>query len=223
MKRRSFLTGGASLGLAAAMKELPVLAAAAMDPDQVSTVGRMPVRSRTEFDAAGGGLGNAVIKGLDLRDLSLEFWDTTQMDNAFFLGCEFASTSVEQLLRARGAALMPKIDGLAYDPFRNPLYSPDEIVAKTEYGTTVDHEIYANYVAEGKGSPNLLEALSRRIHDYSMDDALGQLGAELEQTRMVVAIGPPGVIIIGCVAGLACVWWGCKRYTNPPITVTVRP
>jgi hypothetical protein len=41
--------------------------------------------------------------------------------------------------------------------------------------------------------------------------------------KLLVAVGPAGVLAIGVVVAGCCAWWGVRRYKNPPIQVNIRP
>jgi predicted Rossmann-fold nucleotide-binding protein len=60
-------------------------------------------------------------------------------------------------------------DGLPYDPFRASLYTPEEL---TEGG--LDARIERHAVEHGFRAPPAPEALAQRLHDHSMDLALGE-------------------------------------------------
>lgn len=191
MRRRSFLKNSAMLTLATTLSSVAgapgaqKALAASVDGQRAPRT----IRDLEEFEKARNDLGNAVIKGVDLRHLDAEFWGNSNVQGAQFLGCGFRETAIEQQLQERGATLFPGFDGLAYDPYRATLYSPGELVAQSESGAAVDALIYDRYIAQGKFTPDLLESLARRIHDYSMDDGLDRLTAEIPETDMVCITG----------------------------------
>lgn len=60
-------------------------------------------------------------------------------------------------------------DGLPYDPFRATLYTPEELTADG-----LDERIERHAAEHGFRSPPTAEALAQRLHDHSMDQALGE-------------------------------------------------
>ena len=112
------------------------------------------------------------IKGVDLSGLDTGYWRTATIDRTYFLGCRFASIEAEAMLQRRGAVIFPRFENLPYDPYRTSLYTPEELTRQLPSGLTLDESIYCDYLAKGAQSPGIIEALSRRIYDDSMDDAL---------------------------------------------------
>lgn len=124
----------------------------------------------------GDQLSHAVVQGLDLRDLDLD-WEKLQCDGAVFLGCHFPEHISAEWLASRGASVMPAFQGLPYDPFRPRLYSRAELMegwTPTEDRST-DKRIYDHFMAHGRDRPGVLEALAQRLHDHAIDDALHDL------------------------------------------------
>lgn len=125
--------------------------------------------------AAGQDLEMTVVKGVDLKAFDSSYWGSVKIQSTFFLGCSFDSPTSEESLKARGAIILPRFNGLPYDLFRYELYSPEDLTRKTQSGETVDREIYCDYLKKGRFSPDIIEALCRRIHDDAIDDALERL------------------------------------------------
>jgi predicted Rossmann-fold nucleotide-binding protein len=85
-----------------------------------------------------------------------------------------------------------------YDPLRETLYSPAELMAGYEPGvpwTSFDDRVYRHVQEHGHTHgrrPELREALTQRVHDFSIDAALGRLldyGPDgLSRTRKVVGL-----------------------------------
>ncbi len=69
----------------------------------------------------------------------------------------------------------------AYDPLRRTLYTPEELMAGYDpaiAGSSLDARIYAHIRRHGHNRgrrPELREALAQRVHDFSIDAALGEL------------------------------------------------
>lgn len=123
-----------------------------------------------------GQLNCAVIQGLDLTNVDLK-WDKLECAGAVFMGCHFPDGLDEQSLRLRGAMILPRFPDLPYDPYRNQLYTREELMNgwTTAKDDSVDKKIYDHFHAKGANSPDVLEALSQRIHDHAVDDALRDL------------------------------------------------
>ncbi len=69
----------------------------------------------------------------------------------------------------------------AYDPLRRALYTPAELMAGYDPaipGSSLDDRIFAHIRRHGANRgrrPHLREALAQRVHDFSIDAALGEL------------------------------------------------
>jgi predicted Rossmann-fold nucleotide-binding protein len=110
-----------------------------------------------------------LVIGLDLRGAGVD-WAAIDVAGAAFAGCRFDGPD-EALLRARGAVVLPAIDGLGFEPYRSTLYSHDELMAGYEPGrpeTTYDSRV--GTVARIPPTP--LGAIARGIHDACIDAAL---------------------------------------------------
>lgn len=119
---------------------------------------------------------NIAFQGLDLTAYEIHFKES-EITNCFFLGCIMTDAFRDSLLKYRNI-IFPEID-LPFKKFRNELYDPAslyngfEVSNPISFKKTLDYKIYDHYVRNGKNQPNsILEALSRRIHDHSISDAL---------------------------------------------------
>lgn len=139
-------------------------------------------------------LDRVVAQGLDLREAP---WPERLREyggtGAFFLGCRLAPET-EAHLHDTGAEILTSFDGpqferafggpLPFDPFRNRLYTADELMAgydeAVEAGEphplacTLDARIYAHFAHHhhAEAPPPVLDALAQRLHDHAIDDAL---------------------------------------------------
>jgi predicted Rossmann-fold nucleotide-binding protein len=114
-------------------------------------------------------LTGAFVVGVDLRDAVVD-WRTIDVTGAAFAGCRFDPAD-ETVVRAGGAAVLPPLDGLGFEPYRATLYSNDELMAGYEPGrpeTTYDARVGA--IAQRPRTP--LVALARGVHDSCIDAAL---------------------------------------------------
>ena len=139
-----------------------------------------------------GQLNCAVVQGLDLTQLAID-WTTLQCDGATFLGCTFPEDVGVEDLTERGAVIFPKLENIPYSPYRSQLYTRNELMEgwTAESDDSVDKNIYDHFYAKGKSRPDVLEAMSQRIHDHAVDDALTDLlegRVEKDGRKKVVAI-----------------------------------
>jgi predicted Rossmann-fold nucleotide-binding protein len=132
------------------------------------------------FDAAvrDGALAGCVLQNLDLRGRSL---DGVDVEGMITLGCRLADGAVGDLAR-RGALVFPALPDLPFEPYRQRLYTPDELFAGFDlaepcsYCDTPDARIYRHYRdTGGSRPPALIQALARRLHDHAITDALEEL------------------------------------------------
>jgi len=139
------------------------------------------IESIGEFDETielRGSLANTVVQSLDLIGREREL-GKAEVEDAIFLGCRMTPSIIVDLI-ARGALIFPKLPGVPYDPYRNSLYHPSELMAGYETGGRVedcfDAKVYAHYVETGGAFPgSIVEMLARRLHDHAMTDALMEL------------------------------------------------
>ncbi len=86
---------------------------------------------------------------------------------------------------------IPDLPETPYDPWRDQLYSIDELIEGWSPGqtheSTLDAAIYRHFDAYVK-APDPHEALAQRIHDYSIDQALGEFIAD-RKDRLVGIMG----------------------------------
>jgi predicted Rossmann-fold nucleotide-binding protein len=141
----------------------------------------------------GVSLSNVILQGLDLRRYTRELC-ALPLAGAIFLGCQLEQEALQGAI-AHGAMVFPPFTGLPYVPYRNSLYTPEELYAGFEssrpetYAQTLDARIYAHWAAQGRANPpSLLETLGQRLHDHAITDAMEELLAVEGPPRQVVAI-----------------------------------
>lgn len=124
----------------------------------------------------GNDLRGCVIQGLNLGEVEGN-WDKAQVEGAVFLGCIFPNEDLQLSLIRRGALLFPRFDHLPYRPYRPHLYSREELGKgyTKRKDNSLDKRIYDHFMAAGGNNPNIYEALSQRLHDHAIDDALQDL------------------------------------------------
>lgn len=138
-------------------------------------------------------LSNVVIQGLDLRAYTQEL-SAAPLAGTVFMGCQLESAALQAAL-SHGAMVFPPFSGLPYVPYRNNLYTPEELYAgfnparPESYSETLDARIYAHWDARGRANPpSILETLGQRLHDHGVTDAMEELLAGGGTPRKVVAI-----------------------------------
>ncbi|WP_225412940.1 LOG family protein [Stigmatella hybrida] len=141
----------------------------------------------------GASLANVILQGLDLRGHTREL-SVLPLAGAIFLGCQLEKEALQTAI-AHGAMVFPPFTGLPYVPYRNSLYTPEELYAGFEsarpetYAQTLDARIYAHWNERGRANPpSLLETLGQRLHDHAITDAMEELLAVEGPPRKVVAI-----------------------------------
>jgi predicted Rossmann-fold nucleotide-binding protein len=158
---------------------------------------RAPLEFETlaKFDAhvrAGRPLTGCVFQGLDLRRHTAAL-TAGRLTGSAFLGCQLEPGVVTHAITDR-ALVVPKPEGIPYDPFRSGLYSVEQDLyagyvtgQPGGYAVTRDARIYAHYCATGRSAPpSILESLYRRLHDHAMSDALDET---LAGHRIVAIMG----------------------------------
>lgn len=121
-------------------------------------------------------LKNMTVQGLDFSQHSIE-WNAIELENALFLGCQFASSEQECVIRNRGAHIFSSFDGLPYNPYRSTLYTWQELMEgyHPENDVSLDYRIHLHFVEHGRYHPDIREALAQRLHDHAIDSALHEL------------------------------------------------
>ncbi|MFP6878262.1 MAG: hypothetical protein VCA37_15640 [Roseibacillus sp.] len=132
--------------------------------------------SVTAMCRQGDQLSHAVVQGLDLRDFDLD-WQAVRCEGSVFLGCHFPEEVTVDFLIERGATVIPAFPDLPYNPFRSRLYSRAELMDgwTPTLDNSVDKKVFEHFNAHGRENPGVLEALSQRIHDHAIEDALHDL------------------------------------------------
>lgn len=136
---------------------------------------------------ADGDLSNAVIKGVDLTQLDLD-WSAINVRNATFAGCRLKSLAEECILREGKARIYAPFDDLPYDPFRSTLYTPHELMdgydSVDDQNNSLDRRIENHFLDHGGHDPDIVEKLAQTLHDYSIDTAIKDLLGVDEKTGM---------------------------------------
>jgi predicted Rossmann-fold nucleotide-binding protein len=132
------------------------------------------IKTLHDFLAQGLSLANCTLQNLDFRNDGID-WEGIEINNTTFLGCDFRPGD-EAVLRRKGAFIYPPIPGLPYNPYRRTLYTWQELMEG--YTATEDHSldlaIYRHFSAT-RYRISINEALTQRIHDHAIDEALRSL------------------------------------------------
>jgi hypothetical protein len=138
---------------------------------------------------AGQNLSMTAIKAVDLRQFPASYCREVRIGSTYFFGCQFDGAESQTVLVTKGATILAPFDGLPYQAFRYRLYTPEELLQELPTGATVDQTIYCDYLRKGRMSPDIVEALCRRIHDDGIDDALEHLIREVGPMNLVAFMG----------------------------------
>jgi len=126
--------------------------------------------------------GGAVFQGLDLRDVGPAL-SSRDLTGAVFAGCHLPP-GLAARAAADGALVFPRVEGQLFDPWRTRLYSPEELYAGFDperagsEAETLDARIYDSCMDPTTRRPRpagLDDALFRRLHDFAIADAVGDL------------------------------------------------
>ncbi|MBD3946901.1 LOG family protein [Nocardioides ganghwensis] len=104
--------------------------------------------------------------GLDLTDRGPALLQRS-LEQALFLGCEFAEGDDDAVRRA-GAMVLHEIPGVPVDTYRATLYSPGDLYDTPRYEDSLDARAYA-WSRRGDGPD---DTLAMALHDHHVDAAL---------------------------------------------------
>ena len=133
-------------------------------------------------------LTGAVFQGLNLIPLVDELLDAN-LDQTVFLGCRLPAELLPRVLDAN-SVLFPHVPDTPFIKYRGLLYTPEELQGdyrvgdESSYAETVDGKIYDHFCKVGPDPDDAVEALTRRLHDMSITDAMQEFIAG----KKVVAI-----------------------------------
>lgn len=150
------------------------------------------VAALKEILASGESMCDYVLHAIDLRGFPDEAWGEADLDGVLCLGCRFDNLTQRRKVEDRGAYVFPALTNLPYRPFRNALYTVEELMDGYDrggYTSTRDFKIFTHFDRarrQGYGV-SIRETLAQRIHDHSIDDALQEL-IQLKRGRGVVGI-----------------------------------
>ncbi|SDT73254.1 Predicted Rossmann fold nucleotide-binding protein [Actinoplanes derwentensis] len=156
-----------------------------------ATADEIETRAELEVHLAKNTLAGLCVLGLRLdRDPP----DLTGVDvrETMFVGCHLSGPEVEVDLIRRGAHVIPPFDDCPYPTHPALLYTPEDLSAgfgAHGFAGMYDTAVYQHFVAHGGAVPDIREALSQRLHDAGIDNALGKA-----LNQWAHANGPGGAI-----------------------------
>ncbi|MBU1107322.1 MAG: hypothetical protein KKB51_11685 [Candidatus Riflebacteria bacterium] len=115
-----------------------------------------------------------------------------KISNCIFLGCKIPHVMLREVIENN--AVFPELD-VPYNPHLNCLYTHETlydayIPGKPEsYAKTLDKVVYDHYIREGKEEANIKETLARRLHDYSITDALYDFLSGYDERKTAAIMG----------------------------------
>ena len=148
----------------------------------------------TAFLNGGHQLHGVILQGIDLTSLEARI-EKAHIRDAVFLGCKMSEHLTADLVK-RGAVIFPTLPDLPYKTFRTTLYKRTELFAgfnrdnPASYLNTPDAKIYEHWLAHGRTeTPELMEALARRLHDVSISDALQNKAEDFPPPDRIAIMG----------------------------------
>lgn len=137
-------------------------------PDEIES------REELELHLSGDTLHGLTVQGLHLAEDPPD-WAKVDVTGTLFIACHFGSLDTEIELIRRGAHVIPPLPDVPYPTHPPHLYLPGELSAGfAEHGFAgmYDTTVYRHFVERGGALPGVREALSQRMHDHGIDDAL---------------------------------------------------
>jgi predicted Rossmann-fold nucleotide-binding protein len=137
-------------------------------PDEIES--REELRLHLSADTLRG----LTVQGLHLAEDPPD-WAKVDVTGTLFIGCHFDSVETGIELTRRGAQVVPPFPDTPYPTHPARLYTPADLSAGfAEYGFAgmYDTLVYQHFLDHGGALPGVREALSQRMHDHGVDDAL---------------------------------------------------
>ncbi|MEU3605858.1 Rossmann fold nucleotide-binding protein [Streptomyces sp. NPDC035033] len=148
------------------------------------------IHTLDEFDASlarPGGLAGLRIQSVDLTGRTFALLSASTATTVF-LGCPMEPEAAAKV-RADGALVFPPVPDLPFDPYRNRLYTPDELYAGVTgdggYEATPDALSYA-WFGTTRADGDVFSSMLRSLHDDAVSDALDE---HLDGRRTVGVMG----------------------------------
>ena len=135
-------------------------------------------------------LRGAVFQGLDLTPLA-GLLAQADLRHTVFLGCTIPP-DIYALAGQNDSIIFPHVPDTPFRKYRGLLYTPEELQGDyvpgnaASYDHTIDGQIYNYFKLTGPDPKDAVEALTRRLHDMSITDALHEF---IEGKRVVAIMG----------------------------------
>ncbi|MGB7342919.1 MAG: hypothetical protein WBD20_01790 [Pirellulaceae bacterium] len=121
-------------------------------------------------------LSQCVFQGIDLTPLAQRL-QSADLEHAILMGCEIPK-SLQSKLFDSSAIIFPHVPSTPFRKYRGLLYTPEELQGDyrpsdhSSYDETVDGRIYSHFKIVGPNPDDAVEALTRRLHDMAITDAM---------------------------------------------------
>ncbi len=126
----------------------------------------------SELKRQSGILENYTFQNIDLTEANLD-WSKFKLCSTSFLGCKLKKDEEIELIH-KGALVLPDYNEHPYNPYRDRLYTWQELEEIGSSTKSVDLEIYEHFF-ETRFNPSINESLWQRIHDHAIDSAMRRL------------------------------------------------
>jgi predicted Rossmann-fold nucleotide-binding protein len=135
------------------------------------------IETHAELEAhlAAGSLAGLTVQGLRLDTDPVPDLLAVDVTDALFVGCRFASAEVVIELLRRGAHVVPEFPAMPYPTQPTHLYTPEDLAAgfaEGGFAAMYDTVVYHHFREHGGATPEVREALTQRLHDHGIDNAL---------------------------------------------------
>lgn len=145
-----------------------------------------------DFISSGKSLKGVAVQGVNLEQED-ELILGVEVAESFFLGCAMSHRMLNDILQ-RGGYVVLDPPNLPYQPFRNSLYTRDELFSgframdPCSYCEATDARVYSDWKLRGGATVgSFVHGMFQRIHDQSITDALYEFLDE-QNCRKVVAV-----------------------------------
>lgn len=139
---------------------------------------------------------NASLRGAALRDLDLrdhtDLLKSIIISQTVFLGCTMDKELMASLIDNN--LIFPSIS-MPFDPYTNSLYRTEDLYRNFDrhdpksYIKTPDAQIYNHYVSTKRDKDSILETFARRLHDYSITNALNDEIRRFDEKKVSAIMG----------------------------------
>ncbi|MEE6258292.1 LOG family protein [Plantactinospora sonchi] len=157
-----------------------------------NTADEIESRAELETHLRGGSLAGLTVQGLRLDLDPVPDLTAVDLTDTLFVGCRFASREVEAEVVRRGADVVPAFPALPYPIHPPRLYTPDDLAAGFDthgFAGMYDTVVYQHFRTHGGALPEVREALTQRLHDHAVDNALA------DATRSWLSTHGPGSVV----------------------------